>query len=562
MTGNNADVRGPGVDRSDEVLTDGALELVALLHRAHADRRSDLLALRLARRGALAVGDLPDVSLPDPSSVAGEWRVPPPPPGLVDRRVEITGPTERKMMINAMNSGASVFMADFEDSVTPNWTNVVTGQVNVRDTVAGTITVATDGGAPYRLNDQTATLVVRPRGWHLDEPHVTVDGRPVAASLFDAGVFLFHNAHRLLATGTGPYLYLPKLEGAVEASLWAEVLDQVEEVLVLPAGSIRATVLIETLPAAFEMDAILEALGTHASGLNAGRWDYIFSAIKTLGALPDHVFPDRAAITMEVPFMRAYTDLLVRTCHLRGAHAIGGMAAFIPNRRQPDVTERAIAQVRHDKEREAGDGFDGTWVAHPDLVPVARDVFDRVLDGRPNQLDHPGRPTVTSPRDLVDTAIAGAVVTEAGLRNNVSVTLRYLAAWIGGTGAVAIFNLMEDAATAEISRSQIWQWIRHGAAAEGTTITAPLVGLIADEELERIATEEGPVSDRTLLATARSLFDEIALGDAMVEFLTIPGMQLLEAAGRATAVTGADRPTPESFIVPKQPGPHPATPIA
>ncbi len=423
------------------------------------------------------------------------------------------------MMINALNSGAKVFMADLEDALSPTWSNVVGGQVAIADAVRRTLALDT-AEKSYRLNDTTATLVVRPRGWHLEERHVLVDGIPMSASLFDAGLFLFHDAAELLARGSGPYLYLPKLEGHLEARLWNDVFVHSQESLGVPRGSVRATVLIETILAAFEMDEILYELREHAAGLNAGRWDYIFTLIKRFRDDPAMVLPDRGQVTMAVPFMRAYTRLLVATCHRRGAHAIGGMSAFIPNRREPEVTANALAKVREDKDRESGDGFDGTWVAHPDLVPVAMAEFDRVLGDRPNQKSAPGDPTVP-PDALLDIAVPGGHATEAGARQDVSVTLRYLDAWLRGNGAVAIDNLMEDAATAEISRSQLWQWRRHGTVLDdGRPFDEARYARIRDEELDRIGRETGRVAE------AAALLDGLVLTDDFPEFLT------LEAYGR------------------------------
>jgi malate synthase len=422
------------------------------------------------------------------------------PPDLRDRRVEITGPVDRKMVINALNSGAQVFMADFEDACSPTWANVVEGQENVRDAVRRTI--ALDAGEKsYRLNEETATLLIRPRGWHLVERHFGVDGEPVSASLFDFGLTFFHNAREQLERGTGPYFYLPKLESHLEARLWNDAFLLAQDELGVPRGSIRATVLIETILAAFEMEAILHELREHSAGLNAGRWDYIFSVIKRF---PDEVLPDRGQVTMAVPFMRAYTQLLVRTCHRRGAHAIGGMAAFIPSRRDPEVNERALAKVREDKQREAGDGFDGTWVAHPDLVDVAAAEFER-----PNQLDRLREDVSVGSDELLDFRVPGGEITEEGLRTNVSVGVRYLAAWLGGTGAAAIDNLMEDAATAEISRSQVWQWVRAG------RFTAEDVR----REVDALRGEH---------REACEAFEEVALSEELVEFLTLMAYDRLE----------------------------------
>jgi malate synthase len=433
----------------------------------------------------------------------GDWRVAPAPPDLRDRRCEITGPVDRKMMINALNSGARVFMGDFEDALSPTWHNVVDGQRNVRDAVRGEIVLETPEKT-YALKDETATLVLRPRGWHLVERHVEVDGAPVSASLFDFGLAVFHNAAAQLERGSGPYFYLPKLEGHREARLWAQAFALAEETLGLPHGSIRCTVLIETILAAFEMEEILYELRDYGCALNAGRWDYIFSTIKKLGAL----LPDRAQVTMTVPFMRAYTELLVRSCHRHGAHAIGGMAAFIPSRRDPEVNEIALARVRDDKDRESGDGFDGTWVAHPDLVPVATEIFDRVLGTRANQVDRLREDVQVSAEQLIDFEVPGGDVTDAGLHVNVSVGVRYLDAWLNGVGAAAIDNLMEDAATAEISRAQVWTWVQSGR-------------FTADQVRAEIAAVEA--GDK-----AKALFADVALGEPFVEFLTLPAYELLD----------------------------------
>jgi malate synthase len=490
----------------DEVLSGEALALVARLHRELSPRRLELLARREERQAELDAGGRPDFLSETREIREGDWRVTEAPVDLRDRRVEITGPVERKMMINALNSGAHVFMADFEDACSPTWENVVEGQRNVRDAVRRTISLDA-GGKPYRLNEETATLVVRPRGWHLPERHVLVDGEPVSASLFDFGLCLFHNAREQLERGTGPYFYLPKLESHHEARLWNDAFLLAQEELGIPRGSIRATVLIETIMAAFEMEEILWELREHSTGLNAGRWDYIFSVIKRFRE-HDFVLPDRAQVTMTVPFMRAYTELLVSTCHRRGAHAIGGMAAFIPSRRDPEVNERALAKVREDKERESGDGFDGTWVAHPDLVPAAAEVFDSVLGERPNQLERLREDALASADDLLDFRVPGGEVTEEGLETNVSVGVRYLASWLAGVGAAALDNLMEDAATAEISRSQVWQWVRHG-------------------HFTRERVQKDVDALRGEHPQAAELFEHVALDAEFVEFLTLPAYDLL-----------------------------------
>jgi malate synthase len=513
----------PDLPHGGAILTPEALDFVAQLHRSFNQRRLRLLGERRERQARFDGGELPDF-LPNTRHVReAEWHVAPAPRDLDDRRVEITGPAEPKMMINALNSGARVFMADFEDALSPTWQNVVSGQWAVREAVRGTLRHETDEKT-YELNASgLATLVVRNRGWHLDEAHVLVDGFPISASLFDFGMTFFHNAREQLARGSGPYFYLAKLESHLEAELWNDVFVAAQEALDVPQGSVRATVLVETVLAAFEMDEILYELRDHAAGLNAGRWDYIFSFIKKFRSRGDMVLPDRAQVTMGVPFMRAYQQLLVETCHRRGAHAIGGMSAFIPNRREPEVTERALAAVREDKRREAGDGSDGTWVAHPDLVPVAREVFDAQLGDALNQKGRSPDVTVTA-RDLLDVAVPGGEVTEAGVRTNVNVALQYLASWLGGNGAAAINNLMEDAATAEISRSQLWQWRVQGVSlADGRPMTADLYGSIRDEELDRLRS----AAPDYRWAHAAALMDELVLDDGFTEFLTLPAYPLL-----------------------------------
>jgi malate synthase len=492
--------------RDDEILSREALDFVAKLHRELNPIRRQLLDRRRERQAELDAGVLPDF-LPDTHGAReAVWDVAPAPKDLLDRRVEITGPVERKMMINALNSGARVFMADFEDALSPTWQNVVEGQRNLADAVRRTIELET-ADKTYRLNEETAVLVVRPRGWHLHEAHVLVDGEPVSASLFDFGLAFFHNAEELLERGSGPYYYLPKLESHLEARLWNSAFVLAQDELGIDQGSIRATVLIETVLAAFEMEEILYELRDHASGLNAGRWDYIFSAIKKFRSRPEFVLPDRAQVTMTVPFMRAYTELLVATCHRRGAHAMGGMAAFVPSRRDPAVNEVALAKVREDKQREAGDGFDGTWVAHPDLVPVATEVFDSVLGKRPNQVDRQRGDVVASAEALLSVPETGGEVTDEGVATNVRVGIAYLDSWLRGVGAAAIENLMEDVATAEISRSQLWQWVAHGRVAR-------------ERVLEQIERTEGTQD-------AKDVFREVALADEFVEFLTLPAYDRL-----------------------------------
>ena len=520
------DLLAGSTEDMSRALTAEAMEFVARLQRRFNKRLEELLRRRSERQAELDSGARPDF-LPETAAVReGDWRVATAPPALLDRRVEITGPVDRKMMINALNSGASVFMADFEDSLSPTWENIVTGQENLIDAVRGTLAFTSPDGREYRLGEDTATLLVRPRGWHLLERHALVDGEAVSASLFDFGLYFFHNARELLARGAGPYFYLPKLESHLEARLWNDVFVAAQEELGFPRGTIRATVLIETILAAFEMEEILYELREHSSGLNAGRWDYIFSVIKKFRDSSEMMLPDRARVTMTVPFMRAYTNLLVRTCHKRGAHAIGGMAAFIPSRRDPEVNEAALANVRDDKMRESNDGFDGTWVAHPDLVPVAREAFDRVLGERPNQLDRDRSDVRVAASDLLDVRVPDGRVTLDGVRNNVSVALQYLESWLRGSGAVGINNLMEDTATAEISRAQLWQWIRHAAPlGDAGTMTTSVYRDARDAALESLSTGD---ANAGRYATAAALLDALVLGDAFTEFLTIPGSRYLE----------------------------------
>jgi malate synthase len=524
------EIHGPAGEGFDRILTPEALAFVADLHGEFNGRRRDLLGERAARMTRLASGELPDFLDSTREVRDSAWTVPAVPHDLIDRRVEITGPTDRKMVINAFNSGARVFMADFEDANAPTWTNMVEGHANLIDAIDGTIRFTGPDGREYSLGDDPATLMVRPRGWHLEERHLTVDGTPCSGSLFDFGMHLFHNGHRLLERASGPYFYLAKLEGHLEARLWNDVFVFAQDRLGLPRGSIRATVLIETILAAFEMDEILYELREHSAGLNAGRWDYIFSAIKKFRGRPEFVLPDRAQVTMTVPFMRAYTELLVKTCHRRNAFAIGGMAAFIPSRRDPAVNEAALAKVREDKVREAGNGFDGTWVAHPDLVPVAQGVFDEVLGDRPNQLARTRDDVDVSAADLLDLRVPDGSITEAGLRANVSVAILYLESWLRGVGAAALFNLMEDAATAEISRSQIWQWIAHAVRLDGgDVVTRDLVERIVEEELGRIRDTLGAEGfDAGRFAEATEILRTVALSEEFVEFLTLPAYAYLE----------------------------------
>jgi len=516
------EILGPVPGDLTDVLRPEALSFVAALQRRFNGRRKELLGLRPARAAALVAGDYAALQNPDPVVREGSWQVAPAAPALNDRRSEITGPTDRKMMINALNSGARVFMVDLEDSLSPNWWNVIDGQRNIMDAVRGTISFENPDGRKYALNDETATLVIRPRGWHLDERHVTVDGEPMSASLFDFGLSFFHNARERLDRGEGPFYYLPKLESYLEARLWNDVFVAAQDALGVPQGSVRATVLIETIMGSFQMEDILYELRDHSAGLNAGRWDYIFSLIKTFRTSPNHVLPDRVQVTMAVPFMRAYTELLVRTCHKRGAHAIGGMAAFIPSRRDPEVNRVALAKVREDKEREANAGYDGTWLAHPDLVPTANEVFDAKLGEKPNQKENLREDVAVEPWQLVDTKIPGSSITDDGLRMNVSVGMQYIDSWLRGNGAAAINNLMEDAATAEISRAQIWQWIRTNSTTDdGEAITIERYRTVRDEELDKLG--------RTpTLEQAAGVLDLLVESDDFIPFLTIPAYALLD----------------------------------
>jgi malate synthase len=526
----NVQVKGKIEGRAGEVLTPEALALVARLQREFGSRRQELLKLRDERQQRIEAGETPQFLVTTSSVRDSDWTVATAPKDLEDRRVEITGPTDRKMLINALNSGARVFMADFEDANAPTWSNLVEGQVNLIDAIERRIEFASPEGKQYRLNDKVATLLVRPRGWHLDERHVEVDGKPISGSLFDFGLYFFHNAKRLLGKGSGPYFYLPKLESHLEARLWNDVFNLAQDELGIARGTIRATVLIETILAAFEMDEILYELRDHSSGLNAGRWDYIFSVIKKFRDRPDFVLPDRAQVTMTVPFMRSYTELLVKTCHRRGAHAMGGMAAFIPSRRDAEVNSVALAKVKEDKDREAGDGFDGTWVAHPDLVPTAMESFDRVLGDRPNQLERQRPEVSVSASQLVDVKVPGGTITENGLRMNVNVGIQYIESWMRGTGAAAINNLMEDVATAEISRSQVWQWVRHSAKLqEGPSVDADLVREIADDEMTKLRERYGEETwAKGRFAEARKAFEEVALSKDFHPFLTLVAQHYID----------------------------------
>ncbi|MFC4000636.1 malate synthase A [Prauserella oleivorans] len=519
-------VLGGAVERGDEVLTQEALEFLAGLHDAFATTRDKLLEARKQRREeARRTGRLD--FLPETKEIReSEWKVAEAPAALRDRRVEITGPTDRKMTINALNSGAKVWLADFEDANTPHWENVVSGQVNLADAIRGTIELESNG-KHYALRDDVehATIVVRPRGWHLDERNLEFGGRKAVGALVDFGLYFFHNVRALLANDKGPYFYLPKMESHLEARLWNDVFTHAEKELGIPHGTIRATVLIETIPAAFEMEEILYELREHASGLNAGRWDYLFSIIKYFrDAGEKFVLPDRNSVTMTAPFMRAYTELLVRTCHKRGAFAIGGMAAFIPSK-DPETNEKAFAKVRDDKAREAGDGFDGSWVAHPGMVALCKEEFDKVLGDKPNQVDRLREDVSVTADQLLDIASAGGAATEAGLRGAVDVGVRYLASWLGGNGAAGIHNLMEDAATAEISRSQVWQWVQNGITLDnGQQVTRELVRQVLDETRQELASE----IPADLLTPAVELFEEVALAEQYADFLTLPAYERIK----------------------------------
>jgi malate synthase len=508
----------PTDERLAEILSDDALSFVGELHGRFGHRRNELLQAR-AERGA------PSGFLDETREIREEqsWTVALPRADYEDRRVEITGPTDRKLVINALNSGAKGFMADFEDANSPTWQNQIEGHVNLIDAIEGTITYDSSDGRHYELAEETATLLVRPRGWHLPEKHLKIDGEPVGGGLVDFGLHAFHNARRLHDKDLGLYLYLPKMEHHLEARLWSDVFKVTEDALGVPGGTIRATVLIETLPAAFQMEEILYELREHSYGLNAGRWDYIFSMIKCFRDDPDFVLPDRNDVKMTVPFMRAYTELLVKTCHARGAFAMGGMAALIPSRKDAEANERAIQAVREDKKREAEAGFDGTWVAHPDVVDVALEAFDKVLGDKPNQIDRLRPDVEVTPEQLLDAQSTPGDITEEGLRSDVSVGFQYISFWLGGRGAAGINNLMEDAATAEISRSQIWQWIRHG------KFSREHVREVLDEEMAKIRADVGDdVWEKGRPDETRAVFERVALGDDFPEFLTLPAYEYLD----------------------------------
>ncbi len=522
------EILGPMPAPFGEILTPQALAFVAKLSRKFEARRLGLLKMRAQRQGAFDGGQLPDFLPATQSLRESAWTIGRVPADLQDRRVEITGPTDRKMVINALNCGANVFMADFEDSNAPTWSNMIEGQVNLRDAVRRTITFDSPEGKRYQLNEKIATLLVRPRGWHLPENHMLVDGAPVSGAIFDFALYVFHNAKELLARDTGPYFYLPKMESHLEARLWNDIFVMAQREIGLPQGTIKATVLIETVLAAFEMDEILFELREHCVGLNIGRWDYIFSCIKKFRSNRDFCLADRSQVTMTAPFMRAYALLLIQTCHKRKAFAMGGMAAQIPIKGDPAANEAALAKVRADKEREATDGCDGTWVAHPGLVGIAREVFDKHMPG-PNQVSRQRPDVKVTASDLLDFK-PEAPITEAGLRNNISVGIQYIGAWLAGNGCVPVYNLMEDAATAEISRSQIWQWMRSpkGVLDDGRKVTRDMFRKMLPEELARVRSELGETAWKAgQYEQAAKLFEQITASDDYVEFLTLPGYEWL-----------------------------------
>jgi len=518
ITKTSWEIVGPIFAEAESILAPEAMDFLCELHRTFNPRRLELLEARAKRQAALKAGHYPDF-LPETAKIrADNWQVGKAPKDLNDRRVEITGPVEKKMMINAFNSGANVFMADFEDALSPTWRNVLEGQVNLYQAVRRNLSFASPEGKQYKLQEKIATLVVRARGWHLNEAHIRIDNELPSASLVDFGLYFFHNAHELIKRGSGPYFYLPKMESHLEARLWNDVFNFAEEKLKITQGTVRATVLIETILAAFEMDEILYELKEHAAGLNAGRWDYMFSIIKKFSSEKKFVLPDRAQITMSVPFMNAYCQLLVKTCHRRGAHAMGGMAAFIPSRKDAEINKVALTKVREDKERETRLGFDGTWVAHPDLVAVAKEVFDSALKERPNQKDKPLEKDEITANQLLSTEIAGGKITLAGITNNINVALQYIESWLRGSGAVGIFNLMEDAATAEIARAQLWQWIQTGAKLDsGELVTLELYEKLRKEQLAGLTKQEdGRFGD------AAGILDGLVASSEFKEFLTIP----------------------------------------
>ncbi len=517
-------LHGPSHPGFESILTPEALAFVARLHRAFEPRRKALLAARVARQARIDAGEMPDFLAETLSVREGDWRIAPLPPALARRRTEITGPVERKMIINALNSGADSYMTDFEDSNSPNWFNQIQGQINLRDAIRGTISYTNEAGKEYRLKDKVATLQIRPRGWHLDEKHVLVDGERVSGGIFDFALVFFHNAKEQIARGAGPFFYLPKMESHLEARLWNDIFCMAQDELGIPRGTIKATVLIETILAAFEMDEILYELREHSAGLNAGRWDYIFSCIKKFKTNRNFCLANRSSITMTVPFMRAYALTLVKTCHRRGAPAIGGMAALIPIKNDPEANEKALAGVRADKARDAADGFDGGWVAHPGLVPIAHEEFVKVLGDEPNQWNKQRDDVSFTASDLLNFQ-PEAPITEAGLRNNINVGIHYLGAWLAGNGCVPIHNLMEDAATAEISRSQVWQWVRSpkGVLDDGRKVDAALVRALIPEELAKVkASVSAQGEDVASYEKAAGIFAEMSLSEAYPEFLTLP----------------------------------------
>jgi malate synthase len=529
--GQGIEILAPVTPEFAEIITPEAIAFVAKLHRALDSRRQELLARRKVRQAELDAGKLPDF-LPETRQIReAHWSVAPVPADLQDRRVEITGPTDRKMVINALNSGANMFMADFEDSSTPTWSNQIHGQINMRDAIAGTISFTSPEGKSYRLGEKVATLLVRPRGWHLDEKHMRVDGKPVSGGLFDFGLYFFHNAATRVAKGSGIYLYLPKMESHLEARLWNDAFVLAQTALGLPVGTVKATVLIETIMATFEMDEILYELRDHSAGLNCGRWDYIFSCIKKFKKQPGFILADRGLVTMTSPFMRAYSQLLIKTCHRRGAFAMGGMAAQIPIKNDPAANEAALAKVRADKEREVTDGHDGTWVAHPALVPIAKEAFDRVMK-TPNQISKQRDDVKVTAADLLNFQPEGPI-TESGLRMNINIGIQYVGAWLAGTGCVPIFNLMEDAATAEISRAQIWHWIRSpkGILDDGRKVTREMFQALVPEELAKVHQILG---DKGFAAgkyeEGAKLFEELTLAEDFAEFLTLPAYDRVIAA--------------------------------
>ncbi len=521
------EIKGPVKPGYEQVLTRDALGFIASLARTFEPRRQQLMDIRAARQKALDAGALPDF-LPETGEIrSGDWKIRGVPDDLLDRRVEITGPTTRKMIINALNCGASCFMADCEDALSPTWENVVEGQINLRDYWMGQIDFTDpESGKEYKITGKPAVLIVRPRGWHLTEDHILVDGRPVAGAFVDFGLYFFHNARRALEKGSGPYFYLPKMEHYKEAALWNEAFEAAQKSVGLPSGTIKATALIETLPAAFEMDEILHAMRDHIVGLNCGRWDYIFSFIKTLRAKPEYILPDRSQVVMGKAFLKAYSELLIKTCHRRGAFAMGGMAAFIPNRRDPEANEKALAAVREDKLREVKAGHDGTWVAHPDLVPVAKAVFDEHMP-QPNQLGNLREDVSVGQKELLE--VHEGTRTEEGMRSNIRVGVQYIEAWLRGNGAVPLYNLMEDAATAEISRTQVWQLIKYGAKLEdGTVVTRDLFERLLDDEMIKLQPDIGNVAfESGRFPEAIELFRTLSTSDELEPFLTLPAYKLI-----------------------------------